>query len=112
VAVGGGDTQCGLLGAGVVAAGGLGVIAGTSSPVLSLVDQPRLDPEARLWTVPHVIPGLWALESNGGALGEALDWIAGLLASQGREHPVRLLARPPSRRRAPPGCSRRWAPSA
>ena len=36
VAVGGGDTQCGLLGAGVVTPGALGVIAGTSSPVLSL----------------------------------------------------------------------------
>ena len=92
VAVGGADTQCGLLGAGVVAAGQLGVIAGTSSPVLSLVDHPRLDPEARLWSVPHVIPGLWALESNGGAVGEALDWIAGLL-HRDREHPVlRLLA--------------------
>ena len=92
VAVGGGDTQCGLLGAGVVAAGELGVIAGTSSPVLALVDQPRLDPEARLWSVPHVIPGLWALESNGGAVGDALDWIAGLL-HQDHAHPVlKLLA--------------------
>jgi autoinducer 2 (AI-2) kinase len=87
VAVGGADTQCGLLGAGVVAAGELGVIAGTSSPVLSVVDRPRLDPEARLWSVPHVIPGRWAMESNGGALGEALDWIAGLLHGE-REHPV------------------------
>ena len=39
-----------------------------------------------------MIAGLWALESNGGALGESLDWIAGLL-HRDREHPVlRLLA--------------------
>ena len=87
VSVGGGDTQSGLLGAGGVAAGVVGVIAGTSSPVLALVDQPRLDPSARLWTVPHVIAGLWALESNGGAVGEALDWIAGLLHRE-HAHPV------------------------
>ena len=92
VAVGGGDTQSGLLGAGVVAAGELGVIAGTSSPVLALLEEPRLDPEARLWTVPHVIPGLWAIESNGGAVGDALDWIAGLLHPD-HAHPVlQLLA--------------------
>jgi autoinducer 2 (AI-2) kinase len=42
--------------------------------------------------VPHVIPGRWALESNGGALGEALDWIAGLLYPD-HPHPVlRLFA--------------------
>ncbi|HEY7599371.1 MAG TPA: FGGY-family carbohydrate kinase, partial [Candidatus Limnocylindrales bacterium] len=87
VAVGGGDTQSGLLGAGGVDAGVVGMIAGTSSPVLALVDQPRLDPSARLWTVPHVIAGLWALESNGGAVGEALDWIAGLL-HPAHAHPV------------------------
>ncbi len=87
VAVAGADTQCGLLGAGVVAPGALGVIAGTSAPVLALVAQPRLDPEARVWSVPHLIAGIWALESNGGALGESLDWIAGLL-HRDREHPV------------------------
>jgi len=92
VAVGGADTQCGLLGSGVVAPGALGVIAGTSSPVLSLVAQPRLAPDARLWTVPHVIAGLWALESNGGALGEALDWIARLLYRDDAHPVLRLLA--------------------
>ncbi len=79
VAVGGADTQCGLLGAGVVEPGALGVIAGTSSPVLALLARPLLDPEARLWSVPHVIAGCWAIESNGGAIGEALEWIAELL---------------------------------
>jgi autoinducer 2 (AI-2) kinase len=83
VAVGGADTQCGLLGAGVVAAGQVGVVAGTSSPVLALCERPRLEPDGRLWSVPHVIPGLWAIESNGGAVGEALAWMAGLLY---REH--------------------------
>jgi autoinducer 2 (AI-2) kinase len=87
VAVGGADTQCGLLGAGVVASGQLGAIAGTSAPVQQLLDHPGLDADAKLWGVHHVIPGLWALESNGGAMGTALDWIGGLLYP-GAEHPV------------------------
>ncbi len=87
VAVGGADTQCGLLGAGVVAAGQLGAILGTTAPVQRVLEQPVLDPEARLWAVPHVVPGLWALESNAGGLGQALDWIAHLLYPDA-DHPI------------------------
>ncbi|MBW1683861.1 MAG: hypothetical protein JRS35_02240, partial [Deltaproteobacteria bacterium] len=79
VAVGGSDTQCGLLGAGVVAPGQLGVVAGTSVPVLQVSDRPLLDEAGRLWGVHHVLPGRWALESNAGVAGETLEWIAELL---------------------------------
>jgi autoinducer 2 (AI-2) kinase len=87
VALGGGDTQCGLLGAGVLAPGQLGIVAGSSAPVLQLTRAPVLDPEGRLWTVHHALPGGFALESNAGGLGEGLAWIAGLLHPT-EAHPI------------------------
>ena len=91
VCVGGADTQCGLLGAGVVAAGQLGIVAGTSAPVLQVLDAPTLDEDGRLWTVHHVVPGRWALESNAGGVGDAFDWIAGLLYPDARHPMLQLL---------------------
>ncbi len=87
VCVGGADSQCGLLGAGVVTPGQLGVVAGTTAPVLQVLDAPTLDDEGRLWTVHHVVPGRWALESNAGGVGEAFDWMARLLYPD-VEHPI------------------------
>ncbi len=92
VAVGGGDTQCGLLGAGVVAPGQLGAIVGTSAPVLRVFDRPVSDPEGRLWAVPHLLPGRFALESNGGGLGEGFAWMAGLLHPDAAHPELQLLA--------------------
>ena len=92
VAVGGGDTQCGLLGSGVLRPGALGIVGGTSAPVLQVAAQPVLDPEGRLWAVHHVVPGRWALESNAGGAGEALDWLAGLLYPQAAQPVLQLLA--------------------
>jgi autoinducer 2 (AI-2) kinase len=100
VAVGGGDSQCGLLGSGVVGGGQLGVAAGTSAPVLQVADRPLLDEQGRLWAVHHVVPGRWALESNAGGAGEALDWIAGLLYADAPQPAGRLLA---EARQAPAG---------
>ncbi len=92
VAVGAADTQCGLLGAGVVRAGQLGAIAGTSAPLLRLFDRAVAEAEGRLWSVHHAVPGVWALESNAGGMGEGFAWIAGLL-HPGAPHPeLRLLA--------------------
>jgi autoinducer 2 (AI-2) kinase len=87
VAVGAGDTQCGLLGAGVTAPGQLGAVVGTTAPLQRVFDHLVLDDEARLWSVHHAIPGLFALESNAGGIGEALEWIAGALYA-GSPHPV------------------------
>ncbi len=87
VCVGGADTQCALLGTGVVAPGELGLVAGTTAPLLQVQGQPTLDDEGRLWAVHHTVPGRWALESNAGALGESLEWLAGLLHPD-VDHPV------------------------
>jgi autoinducer 2 (AI-2) kinase len=87
VAVGGADTQCALLGMGAVGPGALAAVAGTSAPVLQVQAAPVLDPTGRLWSVHSALAGLHALESNAGGMGEALDWIAGVLFP-GADHPV------------------------
>jgi L-ribulose-5-phosphate 4-epimerase len=90
VAVGGADTQCGLLGAGAVAAGQMGAIAGTTTPMQYVIDRPLIDPEGHVWTGCHVAPGLWVMESNAGGMGEALAWLAGMLYPDAA-HPVAML---------------------
>jgi sugar (pentulose or hexulose) kinase/phosphoglycerate dehydrogenase-like enzyme/ribulose-5-phosphate 4-epimerase/fuculose-1-phosphate aldolase/putative sterol carrier protein len=92
VAAGGGDTQCGLLGAGAVATGQVAVIAGTTMPVQLVLDRACIDAQQRLWTGCHVVPGLWVLESNAGAIGEALDWFARLLHPDAIHPAARFLA--------------------
>ncbi|MBW2697053.1 MAG: FGGY-family carbohydrate kinase, partial [Deltaproteobacteria bacterium] len=91
VAIGGGDTQCGLLGAGAVRVGDAAAVAGTTGPIQLVVDRPAIDAERRLWTGHHVIPGHWVIESNCGPLGEALDWFARLLFPEAPVPVVRLL---------------------
>ncbi len=90
VAVGGPDTQCGLLGAGVTSAGQIGVIAGTTTPVQMVLDKPIIDSEMRVWTGLHVIPGLYVLESNAGQMGSTLDWMAHLIHGEA-PNPVAML---------------------
>jgi autoinducer 2 (AI-2) kinase len=92
VGVGGGDTQMGLLGSGVVAAGQIGTVAGTTTPVQMVIDRPLIDPETRLWTGQYVIPGLYVLESNAGAMGEAVTWAGKLLYPDGSNPEAQLFA--------------------
>ena len=91
VAVGGPDTQCGLLGAGVVSSSQIGVVAGTTTPVQMAVDKLIIDPEMRIWTGLHVIPGLYVLESNAGQMGSTLEWTARIMHA-GAPNPVAMLA--------------------
>lgn len=74
VIVGGGDTQCAVLGSGASAHGEVVAIAGTSTPVQMILDNPILDPEARSWTGAHVVPGQWVLETGSSYTGSALRW--------------------------------------
>ena len=81
VVTGGGDTQCGLLGAGVVDSGQMAIIAGSTMPVQWVLERGFIDTEARLWTSHHVVQGRWTLESNGGPSGDMIDWLAGVIYS-------------------------------
>jgi sugar (pentulose or hexulose) kinase/phosphoglycerate dehydrogenase-like enzyme/ribulose-5-phosphate 4-epimerase/fuculose-1-phosphate aldolase/putative sterol carrier protein len=90
VAIGGGDTQSGLLGAGAIRPGHLGIIAGTTVPLQMVLDSPVIDPQAHLWTGGYVIPNQYVLESNAGSLGECLDWISRVLYAEAH-HPLAML---------------------
>jgi L-ribulose-5-phosphate 4-epimerase len=92
VVTGGGDTQCGLLGAGAVDSGQIGIIAGSTMPLQLVLERGFIDPEARLWTSHHVIQGRWTLESNGGPSGDMIDWLAGVIYSGWRDPAAALFA--------------------
>ena len=79
VALGGGDTRCGLLGAGAVADGDVGLVAGTTAPLERVLDEPLVDPEGRLRSGHHAVPGRYVLEANVGPIGEGFAWLARLL---------------------------------
>jgi sugar (pentulose or hexulose) kinase/phosphoglycerate dehydrogenase-like enzyme/ribulose-5-phosphate 4-epimerase/fuculose-1-phosphate aldolase/putative sterol carrier protein len=81
VVTGGGDTQCGLLGAGVVDSGQMAIIAGSTMPVQWVLERGFVDTGACLWTSHHVVPGRWTIESNGGPSGDMIDWLAGVFYS-------------------------------
>lgn len=76
VIVAGADTQCGMTGAGVVEAGQVGIIAGWSAPVQMVVSEPLQSPGMKTWTELFQAPGLWAIESSAGDIGNVWRWIA------------------------------------
>ncbi len=76
----GADTQCALLGMGVLDAGQAGVPAGWSAPLQLVTASPLFDAQMRTWTSVHAAPGRWILESNAGETGRAWEWVANLLS--------------------------------
>lgn len=85
VVVGGGDGQCGMVGAGATEAGQVAAIAGTTTPILMNVDEPVFDPLLRTWTRSGLDVGRWALEANAGITGLAFRWVRNLLFDESSE---------------------------
>ena len=92
VGLGGGDTQCSLLGAGAIKAGDIASVAGTTAPVMVVTDKPAIDAQGRTWSGHHVVPGLWVLESSGGPMGETLEFMSRVLFPDAPEPELRLFA--------------------
>ena len=79
VTIAGPDTQCALLGLGVVEAGQQAAVLGWSGTLQRLTAGPCFDPGKRTWVGHHTIEGQWVAEANLGDLGHAYQWLKDLV---------------------------------
>lgn len=111
VVAGAGDQAAGAVGMGITRAGVVSATIGTSGVVFAATDKPSLDPQGRLHTFCHAIPGRWHVMGVTQAAGLSLRWFRdrfGAGADDGRDPYDRLSAEAAS---APPGCEGAfWAP--
>jgi xylulokinase len=75
VVAGGGDQAAFAVGAKVIAPGRTSVVLGTSGVVLSALESPAADPEARLHMFCHAVPGRWFQMGVTLAAGGSLRWL-------------------------------------
>ncbi len=71
---GGGDQAAGAVGNGVVETGIVSSSVGTSGVVFAFSDQPVVDPQLRLHTFCHAVPGKWHLMGVMLSAGGSLQW--------------------------------------
>jgi xylulokinase len=74
VVAGAGDQAAGAVGMGIVAAGTVSATIGTSGVVFAATDRPALDPQGRVHTFCHAIPGRWHVMGVTQAAGLSLRW--------------------------------------
>jgi xylulokinase len=94
VVAGAGDQAAGALGMGIARAGAVSATIGTSGVVFAATDRPALDPQGRLHTFCHAIPGRWHVMGVTQAAGLSLRWIRdrfGVMSKDGRD-PYDILA--------------------
>ncbi len=83
VVIAGSDTQCALLGMGVIEPGEVGIAAGWSCPLMQVTAEPRIDPQRRTWTSVHVVPERWVVESSATDAGRTWRWWSETLLGEG-----------------------------
>ena len=91
--VGAGDQAAGATGMGIVKPGAVSATIGTSGVVFAATDQPAPDPQGRLHTFCHAIPGRWHVMGVTQAAGLSLRWFRdqfGSGAGDGRDSYERL----------------------
>jgi autoinducer 2 (AI-2) kinase len=74
VVIGGADTQMGLVGIGVVRPDRLTLVGGSFWQLTVVTDDPLIDPQARVRTLCHAVPGQWMTEGIGFYCGIAMRW--------------------------------------
>ena len=77
---GAGDQAGGALGVGIDAPGPLSVVLGTSGVVFAALDEYRPEPEARLHTFCHAVPGTWHAMGVMLSAAGSLQWLRHALA--------------------------------
>jgi xylulokinase len=88
VVAGAGDQAAGAVGMGIARAGTVSATIGTSGVVFAATDRPALDPQGRLHTFCHAIPGAWHVMGVTQAAGLSLRWFRdrfGASATDGRD---------------------------
>jgi xylulokinase len=75
VVAGAGDQAAGAVGMGIARAGAVSATIGTSGVVFAATDRPALDPQGRLHTFCHAIPGRWHVMGVTQAAGLSLRWL-------------------------------------
>lgn len=71
---GGGDQAAGAVGNGIVETGIVSATVGTSGVVFAFSDEPIVDPQLRLHTFCHAVPGKWHLMGVMLSAGGSLQW--------------------------------------
>jgi xylulokinase len=111
VVAGAGDQAAGSTGIGVVAPGAVSATIGTSGVVLAATDSPALDPQGRMHTFCHAVPGRWLVMGVTQSAGLSLRWFRdqfGANENHQRESYEKLMDEAAV---APPGCDGLlWAP--
>ncbi len=94
VIAGGGDQAAGATGMGIVRPGTVSATIGTSGVVFAATDHPALDPNGRVHTFCHAVPGRWHVMGVTQAAGLSLRWFRDRFGSgrdDGRDPYDRLL---------------------
>jgi xylulokinase len=111
VVAGAGDQAAGAVGMGIVSPGKVSATIGTSGVVFAATSRPALDPQGRLHTFCHALPGRWFVMGVTQAAGLSLRWFRDQFACGSNGHGdsyERLTADAAS---APAGCEGLlWAP--
>jgi autoinducer 2 (AI-2) kinase len=89
VVVGGADTQLALLGIGVTRPGSFTVVGGSFWQHTVVLDEPLIDPAARLRTLCHTEPGRWMMEGIGFYCGIVMRWFRDAFCEVEREQATR-----------------------
>ncbi|HYN85722.1 MAG TPA: xylulokinase [Pyrinomonadaceae bacterium] len=75
VVAGAGDQAAGAVGMGIVRPGSVSATIGTSGVVFAATDRPALDPEGRVHTFCHAVPGRWHVMGVTQGAGLSLRWV-------------------------------------
>lgn len=82
---GGGDQAAQAVGSGIVREGVISVTVGTSGVVFAATDEMKLDPQARLHSFCHAVPGGWHVMGVMLSAGGSLRWLRDTIAGPERE---------------------------
>lgn len=85
VIAGGGDQAAGAVGCGIVRTGVISATVGTSGVVFAFSDEVTLDPEGRVHTFCHSVPGKWHVMGVMLSAGGSLRWFRDALCMDGLE---------------------------